>query len=411
MLTKPPPDSWRRTRRVVFVHFCVHGAITALWIVAIPAVKAGLGLGDGALGLALFTLAASAVLTVRIAGPVLLRRFSPARVSQVCGLLAGLALVLPGVASTTVGLAIAVLPLGAGLGLLDLAMNAYAGEVEAAYGRPVMSSFHGAWSLATLTATALGGAAVQAGVPLAAVLGCGGLLLGAACGLVRHRSPTEFLTQPRNPVSRVRRATPRRVWVLAALALSALMCEGAVGDWSGVWLVKTFDIGPGLAASGYGAFAITATAGRFLMDRIARRVGPVALLRVSGVVVAGGIGLAIAAAAFPVSIAGWAVAGAGSAGIVPQVYSAAARMPHSAAAVAQVSSAAYLGTVISPPVIAWIATTSGLGTALLFLLVPALVVVVAAPACRSEAAVKRWSSKGACSVRFSARIPQEHRSR
>lgn len=348
-------------------------------------VKTRLDLDDRILGLVLLVLAAGALLGVQLIGRLLLHRYSASRITRVCGTLASFVLILPSISNDLVMLTVTLLALGACLGLLDTGMNAHAADVETRYGRPIMSTYHAVWGVACVAATTVAGAALQAGLSLTQILFPLCVLLGCSCAVAgKWLLPENHQDTKESAVSAGR--IPVKVWLIAAVSLIALMCQGAVGDWAGVRLQEVFHVSAGFAALGYNTFAISMTAGRFLGDWIVRKAGSVRLLRYGGIITAVGVVMAITAPTTTAAICGWGLTGIGLSAIPPQLYAASARIgPNGALAVAQVSSAAYFGTLVGPPIIGFVARATSLGVALCILAVFAITVSMAAPVVKNSA--------------------------
>src|SRR5262249_52601553 len=160
------------------VHFAGHGTLTALWVVYIRVVKAQLGLDDRARGFGLFALPAGAVVAMQAVGP-LVRRTGTGTANRLATVILAAALVPPAYATGLATLAAALLAFGAGLGLLDVVMNAQAAEVETGYQRPIMAAFHAAWSLSAMAGASVGGLLIRSGWPLSRTATVGAVLVGA----------------------------------------------------------------------------------------------------------------------------------------------------------------------------------------------------------------------------------------
>ncbi|KAB2372262.1 MFS transporter, partial [Actinomadura montaniterrae] len=150
-----------------------------------------------------------------------------------------------------------------------------------------------------------------------------------------------------------RRRMPLRIWALAALALMIMLCEGVANDWSALHLRRVLDAPAATAALAYGAFATTMTIGRLLADRVAARLGPVAVLRYGASAAALGMAAAALSPWIPLALAGWAVFGAGLSGCIPQLFSAAGHADRDAAGVnvSRVAGIGYLGMLAGPAAI------------------------------------------------------------
>lgn len=345
----------RAGRLATFAYFALNGFLMGMWIVHIPGIEHRAGVGHAQLGWLLLLLGAGAFAGMQAVGP-LTDRYGARLVVPLGAALCSAAVVLPGLARNAWTLGVALLVLGVANGTLDVSMNAHAVRVEHAYRRPVMSAFHAAFSIGGVAAALVGAGTLSQGWSPAATLGgvaLGGLAVAAlaAPGLLRPegaRTP-----DPAHPAAKSRRRTPRHIWALAGLALMIMLCEGVANDWSTLHLRRVLDAPAATAALAYGAFATAMTVGRLLADRVAARVGPVAILRYGASAAAFGLTAAALAPWAPLAVAGWAVFGAGLSGCVPQLLSAAGHTDQGAAGanVSRVAGLGYLGMLAGPAVI------------------------------------------------------------
>jgi MFS family permease len=375
----------RQARLAVAAIFCANSLVLTSWIARIPDVKARLGLSDATLGLALFCLALGALLAQPLVG-WLLGRFSSRRLTALAALLFCLCIVLPAAADSLWLLMAALFVLGACNGGLDVAMNAQAAQVELRYGRPIMSSFHGLWSIGGLVGSALGGLAAARGLPIGTHF-----TIASAVGLVvvalaaRWLWPDQAGAEAHGPSF----ALPSRALLaMGVIAFAVLFCEGAVADWSAVYLRDALGSGAGLAAAGYSAFALLMALGRLTGDWLAARLDTLAFVRGGGALVVVGLLLALLGNAAWLAIAGFACVGAGVACIFPLLLSMAARTPGIApgAAIAAIATSGYTGFLVGPPLIGLLAEVIDLRGALGALAVAgALIVLLASTLRRSPA--------------------------
>jgi MFS family permease len=355
----------RSARAAVLAVFFTNGVIIGTWVVRIPAIKERLGLGEGLLGVALLGAAVGALIAMPVVG-ALVSRFGSRRVVGLSALV------------------LSVMLLGAANGGLDVAMNAQAVAVERGYGRSIMSSFHAAWSFGGLGGAALGGLLASRGIgPLphfsaVAVLATAsfvfayGSLLPSSADAAEEGAP----------------AFARPSWALLGLGIISfcvLLGEGAMGDWSAVYLDDTLRTGPGFAAAGYAAFSLSMAFGRLFGDRFTEILGPVALVRACGVIAAVGLGVALAAAHPVVALVGFACAGAGFSIVFPTALSAAGRTGGpTGPALAAVTTAAYTGFLVGPPFIGFMAELTGLGYALYLVVALSTAVIILAGAVNTK---------------------------
>ncbi|MFJ2395609.1 MFS transporter [Streptomyces sp. NPDC087843] len=346
----------RAGRLATFAFFAVVGFDMGMWIVHIPAIEQRVGIGHAVLGSLLLLLGAGAFTGMQLIGP-LTDRFGARTVVPVSAVLCSAALVLPGLATDvwTLGAALAVF--GFSTGCLDVSINTHAVQVERGYQRPVMSAFHALFSIGGVAASLVGAFTLTRGWSPATTLGAMALLsLGvtalAAPALLRQ-DPARDLAVAAPQAVKARRRTPSRIWILAALAFTLMLCEGVANDWSALHLKDVLDAPASTAALAYGAYATAMTTGRLLADRVAARLGTVAVLRYGSALAALGMTLAALAPNVPVALAGWTVFGAGLSGCIPQLFSAAGHTDPAAAGanVSRVSGLGYLGMLAGPAVI------------------------------------------------------------
>jgi MFS family permease len=380
----------RRTRVAVISYFFVLGVATATWSARLPAIKGALHLSDGRLGLALFAVPAGAVLTLPFSGRIA-DRFGAVRVTRIAGAACPAALIPIGLGPQTRELAVLVAALafyGAVAGLLDVSMNACGAKLELAYGRPILSSLHAGYSIAGLAGAGIGGLSAALDVaPLptfaatAAVLIAGGLVAGPR--LVIPPAPPEpggVGGRPRDAPLRSPAQITLVIWVLGLLALFGQVGEGAAGDWSAVYLHVDLGTSAGVAAAGLAAFSVTMAAGRVVGDRLAARFGSARLVRVSGLLAGLGLAAGLLIGTPAAAIAGFALLGAGLAGIFPQIVSSAVRLDPSRAGrnIGRIAAVAYTGLLGGPVAIG--AAASGVGLRDALLIPAALSLLVAAAA-------------------------------
>ena len=364
--------------------FFTNGVVIGTWVVRIPAVKDRLGLGEGLLGVALLGTAAGALLAMPLVG-ALVSRFGSRRVVGLAALALSVSLVTPALAPSLLFLVSSLALLGAANGGLDVAMNAQAVAVERGYGRPIMSSFHAAWSFGGLAGAALGGLLASREIgPLphfSVVAILSAVAFAAAYGTLLPSSADA--SEEGTPAF----ARPTRALLgLGIISFCVLLGEGAMGDWSAVYLDDTLRTGPGFAAAGYAAFSLSMAFGRLFGDRFTELLGPARLVRSCGALAAVGLGIALAAAQPFVALAGFACAGAGFSVIFPTALSAAGRTGGpTGPALAAVTTAAYTGFLVGPPFIGFLAELTGLGYALYLVVALSAAVIILAGAVNTKA--------------------------
>ena len=347
----------------------------AAWAPLVPYAKARLEIGPGTLGLLLLCVGGGLLSTAPFAG-VLTARFGCRRVIIFASLGACLALPVLAVAPSPPVLALGLLIFGASLSLLDIAMNIQAVMVEKAAARPLMSGFHGLFSA--------GGIAGAAGVslllwvgatPLIAVLCVILVILGLLLAFARHLLPYGS-TSGRHAF----------VWPRGLVLFIGLLCfilflsEGAMLDWSAVFLATIRHVDTARAGLGYAVFSVAMTFGRLTGDRLVRQVGARLTLALGPFCAALGLALAVAVPSPVISFLSFGLVGLGSANAVPVLYSAIGRQTAMPAnlAVSAVATLGYAGILAGPALIGLVAHAASLPVA--FLGIAVLLLIVAGSA-------------------------------
>jgi MFS family permease len=271
-------------RVAVAAIFFLNGLALANWIARIPDAKARLALSDGTLGFVLLFAAIGALIGQPTTG-WLVGRFGSRRVTTALALVFALTLALLGMASDVPQLMAALLVMGIFNGGLDVAMNAQAALVEKAYGRPIMASFHGLWSVGGLAGATLGGAVAAQGLALGPhMLAVAGLAFVGLALAARWLAPDAGSGTGESGPSFA--LPPRALLLLGAVAFGVLFCEGTIADWGAVYLREGLGSPPGLAATGYAVFALLMAAGRLSGDWLTLRLGAGRIARGGGALVA-----------------------------------------------------------------------------------------------------------------------------
>lgn len=354
--------------------FLVHGLVVSTWVSRIAAVKSGLGLRDGSFGLALFGSAVGAVSAIPLSGWAI-RRYGSKKTFLWTGTGFCVSLVLLAFASNLFSLSVALIAYGAMTGANDVAINAQAVSIEKLLGKPSMSRFHAMFSLGGIFGAVAGGfVAAQGIVPaihfvVAASLILIGIVFTAPLILdVRERTGEETGSGPK----RAGFVRPPAVLVaLSIIGFCIFLSEGAIADWTAIYIRQVLNAGEGIAAGGYAAFSAAMTVFRFSGDALTARMGPAWVIRMGGLVAAGGLTLVVSADSAFTAIAGFALTGAGFSSIIPVVFAAGGRISSvgESAGIAMVSGIGYLGFLVGPPMIGFVSEIFSLRVALSLLVV------------------------------------------
>ena len=354
------------------IAFFIAGFGLAAWAPLVPYAKARAGLDEATLGLLLLCLGAGSILAMPIAG-LLATRFGCRRVTIGGTLLICLALPLLATASSIPLLIATLFVFGAGLGVVDSTINLQAVIVERASGRNMMSGFHGMFSVGGIAGAAGVSALLALGLtPLWAIVVVIVLTLAALLKAAPHM--LAYGSESTGPAFAVPHGV---VLFIGLLCFTVFLAEGAMLDWSAVFLTTEKQIGEAYAGLGYAAFALTMTAGRLTGDTIVRRLGARRVIVLGGLFAAAGLALATLAPGWEVALAGYALVGIGCSNIVPVLYTAVGKqtvMPENIA-VPAITTLGYAGILAGPAAIGFVAHASSLSIA--FLLIAAMLVAVA----------------------------------
>jgi MFS family permease len=364
----------------------VNGIGIGVWAAFIPIVKERLTLNDATLAVVLFCAAVGAIVAMPTSGSFC-DRYGSARVTAVSGALFGSALYGVTVAPAYVFVALAAFVMGAGNGAMDVAMNVNGVTLQARAGRPIMSSLHGLFSVGTFVAAAAIAELLALGLPqLAGGAAAALVLVGASVGLRPLLTP-DVRRPPRVAGTATRRVPPRLV-LLGVAAICGAVAEGSLVEWSGVYLRESLHVGIAAALGGFAAYAIAMSTSRFCGDWVVHRIGPVALVRASGLLAAAGLAVALIVHTYAAVTLGFFIAGLGLGNVSPLVYGAggADADTGAGAGVAVVTTLGYSGFLIGPALIGFTAQRSSIDVAFALIAMFALGIALLAPAVRAQRA-------------------------
>jgi len=356
------PGNRKRARLAVsLVYFCM-GLSFASWASRIPDIKTALELSDGIFGSILFALPVGQFLTMPISGRLVTRygshntlKFSlPAYTFALAGI---------GLVQTGWQLAMALFIFGVTANVCNISVNTQGVAAERLYGRPIMASFHGGWSLAGFTGALIGLLMINLKVNPVWHFVLIMLIVGI---ILRINYP--HLLQNEGPANKT---APRRRFFskpdgmllqLGVIGFFSMASEGAMFDWSGVYFKDVVKAPESLVILGYTSFMIMMATGRFLADYLTAKIGRKLLMQICGVMISGGLFTAVFFPYLVPCTLAFMLVGLGVSSIVPAVYSAAGKHHNipPGIALATVSSVSFLGFLIGPPLIGLIAEAFGL---------------------------------------------------
>jgi MFS family permease len=351
-------DNIARSRWAVGGFFFLHGLCFSSWGARIPAIQTQLNLSEAELGTVLFAIPIGSLLSMPLAAGVT-NAWGSHRVLPVAILFYSLMLVTLGWADSAWALSACLMVFGCMGNMVNVSVNTQAVAVESVLNRSVMASLHGLWSLAGFCGAALGtvmiGAdvapknhfAIVMGIALAILLVVSRYLLKES----RSKEPQPLFVLPQG-----------KLIGLGLIAFCSMICEGAMFDWSGVYFKNVIEVKAAWVGLGYTAFMTTMAGTRFIADSLITRFGLRSILKSSAVMIVGGLLIAIIYPSFTTGIIGFFMVGAGTSAVVPLVFSEAgkAKIMPSSSAIAAVSTIGFLGFLIGPPLIGWIAGATSL---------------------------------------------------
>ncbi len=352
-------------RLAVLMMFFSNGAVLSSWASRIPQIQDKLGLSEGALGIVLLGLAVGVLTALPLAGGLIVR-FSSRSVLLFAGIANVLTLPLLALAPEAILLWFALFLFGATTSTMDIAMNAQAVGVEKNVGKPIMSSFHAAFSIGAFVGALMGSGAVAVGFePLSHFLIASVIFGGIILSFTRQTIDIDGEIEESGGA--IFRLPVRALWVLGALGFCATIGEGAMADWSAVYMEDIVGTTEQVAPLGFAAFSLTMTGGRLIGDWLTARFSAVTIVRLGGLLSGSGLLVVVILPETIPALIGFAFVGAGLATIVPIVFSAAGNMPNvpSGAGIAGVATIGYAGFLAGPPVIGLIAEATSLQSSLL----------------------------------------------
>jgi MFS family permease len=349
----------RSYRIATSVFFFIAGLTFSTWASRIPDIQNKLHLSDAGLGGVLFALPVGLMVSLPISGWLVSKYGS--RPMMISGaFLYPLVLLLLASSTAVWQLSLALFLFGMLGNLINIAMNTQAVGIETLYRRSVMASFHGLWSLAGFSGALIGALFVSLGMApfihfaIVCALSISLVLITYKSALRRDigkGTSAKLFTKPDS-----------KILLLGLIAFCSLLCEGAMADWSGVYFKKVVEAPVSMITLGYVAFTATMALGRFLGDWLVTKTGVKRMLQISGAMITGGLLLSVSFPYLVPATIGFLFVGFGVSSVVPIVYGIAGKSitMSPGTALAAVSTIGFLGFLIGPPLIGFIAQAVGL---------------------------------------------------
>jgi len=346
-------------RIAVGAFFFIAGLTFSTWASRIPDIKAALHLNNAAFGAVLLALPAGQLVSLPLSG-WLISRFGSRQLVIGAAILYPLTLILLALTGSAWQLICGLFFFGLWANLVNIAMNTQAVGVEKMYGRSIMASFHGLWSLAGFTGASLGNLFTSLQVsPTIHFLVIFTLAMVMVIIAYKYTLPNSFDAKASKQPIFVK--PDRQILILGLIAFCCMLCEGAMAEWSGIYFQNVIKAST-FATLGYVAFTATMATGRFIGDKLITKFGVINILRVSGILIATGLLMAILLPYMVSATIGCLLVGFGVSCVVPMVFALAGRSTTMSPGLAltSVSSISFFGFLVGPPVIGFIAQAANL---------------------------------------------------
>lgn len=370
----------RRYRIATGAFFYLQGIVFFSWASRIPDITYKLGISDATFGAVLMIMPIAQFVTMAGAGYLISRKGSRWTLT-LAALLYPLFLFFVGAASSLPQLCVALAGFGILGNLSNLSVNAEGLNVERLYGKNILSTFHGIWSLGAFSGAGLGYLMVRYCLsPLTHYF----MIYGLALLLVWTLSPWLPADKQASATEAVeqRRIKPDRLTIMLGLiAFCAMICEGTMVDWIGIYFDRMTEDYPRLIGLGLALFMTPMTTGRFLADGLSTRLSNVSVICLSACLTAAGLLLIIAFPSLPLTMAGIALTGLGVSSLVPLCYSQVGKSTRQSPgmALAWISSIGFLGFFVGPPAVGFLSQQLGLRFAFVLTLLLACLMIALVP--------------------------------
>jgi MFS family permease len=335
--------------------FFFMGICFASWAARIPDIQAKFQLSEGELGTLLLCLPIGSMLGLPIAGWSV-HRFGSRSVILICSFAYAFTLPLIGLAPSLWTIAPVLMGFGVLGNIMNISLNTQALGLENQYGKSILASFHGIWSMAGFTGAGVGAGMIFLNFSPAAhyvVVA----LLSAVMILLSQKFVINDKPAPGEESGLVLRKPDALLLRIGLISFLGMMAEGCMFDWSGVYFKKIVEAEPQYVSLGYVCFMGAMASGRFVTDKASNRFGKVPVLQVSGLLIFLGLLLSVVFPNLFTAAIGFLMVGAGVASIVPVSYGIAGRskLYSPSVALALVSTISFFGFLVGPPLIGFVA--------------------------------------------------------
>lgn len=353
----------KRIRIAVFVFYFLQGLCFTSWASRIPDIKTAMDLNDASWGTILLMIPVGQAWGMALSG-FLVSRLGSRRILPVAFAGYVISLILIGAAPSQYVLIICLISFGFFSNFCNISINTQGVTIEAMYNRPIMSSFHGGWSLAGLTGASIGLLmSVLHFQPFYHYLIVAAIMVAGFILNYKYLQPDIKKEKSPEDIASKRKNKPEVfLFLIGMVGFCGMAAEGAMADWSGLYLKDVVGISEKLAPLGLATYMITMAGGRFFIDKAAQRWGRQRIIQCGGLFISLGLFLAVIYPHPIVTLLAFMIIGLGTAGIVPSAYSIAGKKTRISTSMALtiVSSVSYLGYLMGPPVIGYVSQATSL---------------------------------------------------
>lgn len=363
-----------KSRLMTVIFFLLSGIIAATWASRIPEMQGKLGMNNANWGTVLFAVPLGLVCGLVFAS-WLISHFGVKKIMVTSSVLSVMLLILAGFSSQRIQLMAALFLLGFSRTVMNISANTLSLEVQKLYSKPIISTFHGLWSLACFVAASVGSFMIVMNI----APGYHFLIVGMICilfslsyinssiGMKVHTAGKKpFFVRP-----------DKFLGLLGMIAFCGMICENVIFDWSVNYFENTVEAKKGLVTTGYQSFIISMTLGRLSGDRLTGRYGPIKMLKFNGGLIILGFVITALFPSFLTASLGFVIIGLGTSLIVPIVYSLTSKSKNisPAYAISAVTLVGYSGFLTGPLLVGFLSSFAGMRLTFAFVAIFGLIII------------------------------------
>lgn len=351
----------QRSRLAIFLFYIIQGICFASWASRIPTIKGKLGISDGHWGTVLLMLAVGEVCGMMLSGWII-SKYGSRKILPLALLGHVIAFACLGLSNTTFALCCSLVGFGFSANFYNISLNTQGINIEREYGKSIMATFHGGWSIAGAIASGIGMFMIAVNIQPAVHF----LFIIVIVGII-YFTNKKYLLPDKKIVKPEEKKTSNNkpegfLFLLGIIAFFGMAAEGSMHDWSGLYYEQVIKTPKALVLIGFFAYMITMSTTRFGVDHLTRRFGKKMILQLSGLCIFIGLMLAVLFPHIISATIGFMIVALGTASIAPTAYSAAGQNTKIASSYALmiVSSVGFLGYLIGPPLIGYVSHLTNL---------------------------------------------------